>query len=332
MPNSLIVLDGFTLTPNAPGAPASDAAEPGWNALAQLAHLTVHPRTPADRVLERIGDARLALTNKTPITADTLRDAAQLQYVGVLATGVNVVDLDAAREHGVTVTNVPGYSSDSVAQHVFALLLELTNRVAAHADAVRQSRWARCEDFSFTLSPLHELAGRTMGIVGLGDIGQRVARIAAAMGMRVAAAHQSSMSHVSVPGVELQWMEHDRLFQEADVVTLHCPLNDKTRAMVNAQRLGTMKPSAYLINTGRGPLIDESALADALRARTIAGAALDVLSSEPPDPDNPLLTAPRCLITPHIAWASLAARQRLMHEATQNLAAFLKGEKRNVVA
>jgi glycerate dehydrogenase len=242
-----------------------------------------------------------------------------------------VVDLAAATERGIAVTNVPGYGAASVSQHVFALLLELTNHVAAHAAAVREGSWAACPDFCFTVRPLTELAGKTLGIVGVGAIGGQVARIGASFGMRIAAAYQRSMHDVQVPGVEIHWLPLDQLFATADVLTLHCPLTDETRHVVNAQRLALMKPSAMLINTGRGPLVDETALANVLAGNQLAAAAVDVLSVEPPVDGSPLLAAPRCLVTPHIAWATVESRKRLMQIAADNIRAFLNGAPENVV-
>ncbi len=330
MQNSIVVLDGYTLAP-AGNDEAVPPGEPSWDRLSELGTLVVHPRTPANQVASRIADASIVLTNKTVLGHEELRSARKLTYVGVMATGVNVVDLDAARQAGITVTNVPGYGTDSVAQHVFALLLELTNQVAAHANSVRQGRWAACPDFSYTLSPLVELAGKTLGIVGLGTIGQRVAVIGHALGMKIAASHQRSMDQIDIPGVPVRWMELDELVEHADVLTLHCPLTDATRHMINPQRLSRMKARALLINTGRGPLIDESALAEALHAGRIGGAAVDVLSEEPPQLGSPLVGAPGALVTPHIAWATQEARRRLMDEVAENIDAFLNDQPRNVV-
>jgi glycerate dehydrogenase len=267
------------------------------------------------------------MTNKTPISAKTIAALPELKYIGVLATGVNVVDLDAADQAGVTVTNIPGYSGNAVAQHVFALLMEMTNRVAAHDSAVHAGKWAGCHDFSFTLAPLIELSGKCLGIIGAGDIGRQVARIGHAMGMQIMVSSRTRKEM----GMPVRWADTDHVFQEADIVSLHCPLTDETKHMVNAQRLSHMKRSAYLINTARGPLIDELALASALKAGMIAGAALDVLSTEPPSPDNPLLNAPNCIITPHNAWAAREARHRLMRMATNNLRMFQGGEPTNTV-
>jgi glycerate dehydrogenase len=323
----IVVLDGHTTSPLSADATPDDN-EVGWQSLAVLGELEVNPRTPADQVAERIGDAPVALTNKVVFDAAVFQSCPGLKYVGVLATGVNVVDLDAARAYGVTVTNVPGYSTASVAQHVFALLLELASRVAEHDKTVHDGGWANCDDFSFTTGPLVELSGLTLGVVGTGAIGRAAARIGHAMGMTIAA-HSRTERDLGFP---VDWMSADELFERADVVTLHCPLTDETKGLVNADRLSRMKRSAYLINTGRGPLIDEVALAEALRDGELAGAGLDVLSSEPPSADNPLLTAPNCVITPHVAWASVASRRRLMQIAADNLRGFLDGSPVNVVS
>jgi glycerate dehydrogenase len=326
MPQRIVVLDGYTLTRAVPGRPAPPD-EPTWDAIESLGRLTVHARTKPDEVPDRARDATALLTNKTPLPAEVITALPGLRYIGVLATGVNVVDLPAARDAGVTVTNIPGYSGDAVAQHVFALLLEMTNRVSQHDRAVHDGQWTRCPDFSFTLSAMTELAGKTLGIVGAGDIGRRVARIGHALGMAVLFSSRSERD----TGVPARWVELDELFKLADVLTLHCPLTDQTHQMVNARRLSLMKRSAYLVNTARGPLIDEAALAAALTDGRLAGAALDVLCTEPPDAGNPLLTAPRCIITPHNAWAAIESRRRLMRIAAGNLRAFLAGKAVNVV-
>ncbi len=322
----IVVLDAFTLTPNEPGR-VIDEAEPTWDELARLGTVEVHPRTAEMQVVERVGDAEIVLTNKAVLSRRTIESLPRLRYIGVIATGVNVVDLAAARERGVTVTNAPGYSGGSVAQHVFALLLELANAVGDHARAVRDGAWARSSDFAFTTQPLVELAGKQLGIVGMGDIGQKVASIGQALGMRIAA-HSRTPKPLPFP---VEWLGVDELFATSDVVSLHCPLTDETRNLVNADRLGRMKRSAFLLNTGRGPLVDEAALATALNEGRIAGAGLDVLSTEPPPADNPLLTADNCVITPHVAWATREARQRLLEIVTGNLRAFLDGRACNVV-
>ncbi len=312
----LVVLDGFTANPG----------DLDWSAFSGFGALTVHDRTPAGEIVARARDAEIVLTNKAPLDAATLAALPALRYIGVLATGYNVVDVAAARARGIPVCNVPEYSTPNVAQAVFALLLELTNRTGHHAETVRAGRWAASLDWCYWDFPLIELAGRTLGIVGYGRIGATVARIARAFGMNVLAHRRTPVTDEGVIPADL-----DTLFRESDVLTLHCPLTPETRHLVNAGRLAQMKPSALLINTARGPLIDEPALAAALAAGRIAGAALDVLSTEPPKPDNPLLRARNCLITPHIAWATREARARLLAEAAENLRAWLRGAPRNVV-
>ncbi|GAB4188640.1 MAG: D-2-hydroxyacid dehydrogenase [Phycisphaeraceae bacterium] len=326
MSERIVVLDGYTLTPAVPGQPCPPQ-EPGWEPIQALGDLTVFDRTEPDQIISRAEGAGIVLTNKTPLDAHTIRSLPYLRYIGVLATGVNVVDLEAARQAGIIVTNVPGYSGAAVAQHVFALLLAWTNRVAEHDRAVHEGKWTSCPDFSFTLAPLTELDGKTLGIVGAGDIGSRVATIGHALGMKILI---FSRSRKKLP-VPAEWTDLDDLLQRADVVSLHCPLTDETRHLIDHRRLALMKPQAILINTARGPLIDEAALADALKNNRIAAAAVDVLSTEPPAPDNPLLHAPNCLITPHNAWAAKEARHRLMRIAADNIRAFLEGRPTNVV-
>jgi glycerate dehydrogenase len=312
----ITVLDGHTLNPG----------DLDWAALSSLGSLTVHDRTPPELVPERAREAAILLTNKTPLPRAAIEALPELKYIGVLATGYNVVDTSAARERGIPVCNVPGYGTAAVAQHVFALLLELTSHTGLHSDSVRAGEWSRSPDWCYWRTPLTELAGLTLGVVGLGAIGQAVARIARAFGMNVIAASRTPRT---AEGVEFTDVE--ALFRRADVVSLHCPLTPETQGMVNTARLAAMKPTAFLINTARGPLIVEQELADALLAGVLAGAAVDVLSTEPPAPDNPLLTAPRCLITPHLAWAALASRQRLMDAVVENVRAFLAGAPVNVV-
>jgi len=314
----IVVLDGFTLNPG----------DLSWDALSASGSCMIHDRTPPEEVVPRARDAGALLTNKTPLTRDILAALPRLRYVGVLATGYNIVDVDAARERGIPVTNVPAYSTMSVAQVVFAHIFNLTHRMGHHTSAVREGTWTACKDFSFADAPLVEVNGLTMGIIGLGRIGTAVACAAAAFGMTVLA-HDPSHSGDVPPGVRMVTL--DEAFVLSDVLTLHCPLTSSTRGMVNRERLAMMKPTSYLINTSRGPLVDEEALAETLEAGAIAGAGLDVLSREPPPVDNPLLRARNCYITPHIAWASTAARKRLMAEVAENLAAFIRGERRNVV-
>lgn len=314
----IVVLDGNTLNPG----------DLSWDALNALGQCVVHERTAPADVIARAQDAQIVFTNKTVLDGDALRSLPELRYIGVLATGYNVVDVRAAREQNIIVTNVPAYGTRSVAQHVFALLLELTQHVGCHARTVREGRWSASPDFCYWDYPLIELEGLTMGIVGLGRIGRAVAKLADAFGMRVLAhdLHPPTAQPLAVRLVNL-----DAIFAESDVVSLHCPLTDENRGFVNTRRLATMKPSAFLINTSRGLLVNEADLAAALNAGRIAGAGLDVLAVEPPPADNPLLTAKNCCITPHIAWATCAARERLMHVAVENLRAFLDGGSVNVV-
>lgn len=316
----IVVLDGHTLNPG----------DIDWKPIESLGRLTVYDRSGAQSA-ERARGAPIVLTNKDPISAEMMDRLPDLRYIGVLATGTNIVDLRAASERGIVVTNVPGYGAQSVAQHAFALLLELVNHTSRHIDAVRAGRWSSSPDFCFTVDTIVELADKTMGIVGVGAIGRRVARISRAFGMNVAAAYQPDMETVHLSDVSIHWMPVDELFSASDVITLHCPLTEETRHLVNAQRLEQMKPSAYLINTGRGPLVDEEALQQALIEGQLAGAGLDVLDVEPPAKDHPLIGAPRCVVTPHIAWATREARVRLMSIAAENIAAFLRGSPQNVV-
>ena len=316
----IVILDAFTTNPG----------DLDWAPVAALGDLTVHDRTPDEEIVARAAGAEAVLTNKTPLTAATVAALPALKYVGVLATGVNVVDLAAAAAAGVTVTNVPGYSTPGVAQAVFALLLELTNQTGDLSTSARTGRWQACDDFCYWDGELVELEGLTLGIVGYGAIGRRVAGIARALGMRVVAVSRSRSAGTRDEGVE--FLSLDDVFRTADVVSLHCPLTPETRQFVNAARLATMKPSAYLLNTARGGLVDEQALADALVAGRITGAGLDVLTQEPPRAGSPLLAAPNCVITPHVAWATRKARVRLIAAAAANLTAFLEGRPQNVVA
>lgn len=314
----IVVLDGY-------------AANPGdlcWDELKALGECTVYDRTAPAEVLERSAGAEILLTNKTVITAEHIAALPGLKYIGVLATGYNIVDVAAAKEHGVIVTNIPAYSTDSVAQMVFAHILNISLQVQHHSEEVHKGRWTDSKDFCFWDTPLIELHGKKIGIVGLGHTGYATARIAIGFGMQVYA--YTSKTHFQLPP-EIHKMELDELFRECDIISLHCPLTDSTREMVNAERLRLMKSTAILINTGRGPLINEQDLADALNNGTIYAAGVDVLSQEPPRADNPLLTAKNCYITPHIAWASTAARERLMQIMLENIRAYLEGKPVNVV-
>lgn len=313
----IVVLDGFTLNPG----------DLSWNELKSIGECEIYDRSPPDDVVPRAGDAEIVLTNKTVLTRDQIQNLPKLKYIGVLATGYNVVDVAAARERNIPVTNVPTYGTRSVAQHTFALLLELTQHVGHHARTVRDGRWTKSPDFCYWDHPLVELHNLTLGIVGFGRIGTAVGEIASAFGMKVLASRATRQSSPSA----IQFVDLETLFRQSDVVSLHCPLTPQTRNLVNQERLAMMKPSAFLLNTSRGPLIDEPALVEALNSGRIAGAALDVLSVEPPTADNPLLRAKNCLITPHIAWATRAARSRLMQIAVANVRAFLDGRPENVV-
>ena len=314
----IVVLDGYATNPG----------DLSWDGLAEFGELAVYDRTPAELTVERAAGAEVLITNKVFIGAAEMAALPDLAYIGIQATGVNVVDLDAARRHRIAVANVPAYSTASVAQHVFALLLELARGVGRHNQRVRQGAWTNCPDFAFQDTPQIELADKVFGVVGFGDIGQATAKIAAAFGMRILV-HTRTPDPQAFPDID--YVELDQLLTEADVISLSCPLTSETERLINAERLAGMKASAYLINTGRGLLVDETALADALRDGEIAGAGLDVLSQEPPPSDNPLLDAPNCFITPHLAWATRAARQRLIDELVANLKAFLAGESRNRV-
>lgn len=315
----IVVLDGHTLNPG----------DLSWEALEVLGRVTVYDRTSPELVLQRSQGAQALLTNKTVLVGETIRNLPDLKYIGVTATGYNVLDLQAARECEITVTNVPAYGTRSVAQMTIALLLELAHHAGEHSRTVREGGWSSSLDFSFWNYPLVELDGLIMGIVGFGSIGQAVARIARALGMEVIVNTRRPDSD-AFPDVD--FVDLDTLFNRSDVVSLHCPLTTETEGFVNPSRLGLMKETAYLINTARGPLVDEPALIDALNGGSIAGAALDVLSTEPPAMDNPLLSAKNCIITPHIAWATRASRGRLMEAAVGNLKAFVEGKPENVVA
>jgi glycerate dehydrogenase len=314
----IVVLDGHTLNPG----------DLSWRELEALGSCTVHDRTPPDRVIERAANADIVLTNKTPLTAGQIAALPNLKYIGVLATGFNIVDVQAARGRGIPVANVPTYGTRSVAQMTLALLLELTQHVGHHAETVRNGRWTSSPDFCYWDSPLVELDGLTLGILGFGRIGQSVGELARAFGM-------TTVCHTRNPDAVLPEtvtrVPLERLFRESDVLSLHCPLTPETQHVVNRERLSWMKPTSFLLNTSRGPLIDEAALAEALNSGTISGAGLDVLAVEPPVGENPLLTARNCLVTPHIAWATKAARSRLMQTAVSNVAAFVRGTPQNVV-
>lgn len=315
----IVVLDGYGLNPG----------DLTWSGLEALGELKVYDRTAPEELLERSKDADALITNKTVIAKEDMTSLPKLRYIGVLATGYNVVDIDAAKERGIVVTNIPAYSTDSVAQMVFAHLLNITQRVGYYADENRRGRWTANADFCYWDTPLLELAGKKMGIVGFGHIGQATARIAQAFGMEVGVFTSKEQSALPVG---MKKMELDELFASCDVVSLHCPLTPSTKEMVNAKRLNAMKPNAILINTGRGPLVNEQDLVDALNEGRIAAAGLDVLSVEPAAEGNPLLSARNCFITPHIAWATKEARIRLMNIAVHNLRSYQEGKVVNNVA
>ena len=316
----IVILDAFTSNPG----------DLSWDAIEEFGELTVYERTTSEQVVERCSGSEVVLTNKVVLNAETIDQLPELKYIGVLATGTNVVDVSFAKEKKICVTNIPGYSTDSVVQHILALMLHFNSKVSVHNDAVQKGDWVNSIDFSFTLGTLNELSGKTLGIIGLGTIGRKLAKVADAMGMKIVAAHQSSMNRLELP-YEVEWLPVNEVFTRADFLSLNCPLTPETEKIVDAERLKKMKSSAIVINTGRGPLVDEQALADALNSGTIAAAGLDVLNKEPPSRDNPLLSAKNCVITPHIAWASREARARLIAIAANNLSSFLSGFPQNVV-
>lgn len=314
----LVVLDGYTLNPG----------DLDWQALAAFGELSVFERSAPEKVLIRSQDAEIIFTNKTALDAATLRQLPKLKYIGVLATGTNVVDLEIAKELGIVVTNVPGYGPDAVAQMVFAHILHATQQVALHSDAVKRGIWSESKDFCFTLTPLQSLKGKSLGLIGFGDIGKVVAQIGLAFGMAV-------LVNTRNPQVKLpdgcRWTEREVLFSQSDIISLHCPLTPNTDKLIDASVLEKMKSSAILINTARGGLIDEAALSAALELGAIAFAGVDVLSSEPPSQDNPLLRAKNISISPHNAWATIEARQNLLNIAVDNLSSFSQGQVKNRV-
>ena len=315
----IVVLDGFTLNPG----------DLSWDKLFNLGEVVLHDRTPADKIKERSLNADVLITNKTPLTEETINDLPHLKYIGVLATGYNIVDTSAAKRRNIIVTNVPSYSTMSVAQLTFALLLELCHHVQKHSDSVMEGKWAESVDFCNWDFPLIELSGKTLGIIGFGNIGKKVADIATVFGMNIIAAsrHETDQSERK----NFRWAEINEVLAQADIVSIHCPLLPETKGLINADSLKRMKRSAFLLNTSRGHVVVEPDLADALNNGIIACAAIDVLSIEPPLKDNPLFNAKNCLITPHIAWATKEARGRLMDIAVNNLAAFINGKRVNVV-
>jgi glycerate dehydrogenase len=316
---NIVVLDGHTLNPG----------DNPWTAVETFGDLTVHDRTPAELIVSRAREADIVLTNKTPLSAATLAQLPRLKMVSVLATGYNIVDVAAARSRGIPVCNVPSYSTDAVAEFVMALILDFFKQARFHSELVKDGAWQQCPDFSFWRNPrFTELAGKTIGIIGFGTIGQRLGGLAAAFKMRVLA---NSRSRQASTDFRFEWADTDAIFEQADIVSLHCPLTVETKHLVDQERLARMKPGAFLINTARGPLVVEQDLCDALNSGVIAGAACDVVSEEPIRPDNPLLSAKNLTLTPHIAWAALEARRRLMVATAENISAFLSGKPAHVV-
>lgn len=314
----IVILDGYCANPG----------DLSWEPLKEFGELVVYPRTSADEVVSRIGDAEIVITNKTVLDAAVLSQLSNIKYIGVLATGFNTVDIDAARSRGIVVTNVPAYSTDSVAQMTFAHILNITNRVAHYASQNREGRWSAGEDFCYADTPLTELAGKTLGIVGLGNIGRKVARIAMDFGMDVFA---FTSKHISELPEGIQKTTMKGLLAASDVLTLHCPLTDTTRNLINRDTIALMRRGAIIINTSRGPVVNESDVAEALESGQLAAYGADVMCSEPPSADNPLFKQPHAYITPHIAWATREARARLVKCAIDNVKAFMDGSPVNVV-
>ena len=315
----IVILDGYTLNPG----------DLDWAPLQALGTLTIYDRSAPTEIVDRAKDADVVLVNKVVLNETLLNQLPNLRYIGVMATGYNNLDMATAKRNGITVTNVKAYGPASVAQHTFALLLALTNHLELHSQSVFNGEWVASPDFCYWKTPWTELTGKTMGLIGLGDIGSHVARIAQAFDMKVIA-YRKNPAQTKDSGIEMVSLED--VFRKSDVISLHCPLTEETKELINGGRLSWMKPNALLLNTGRGPLINESDLAEALQNKQIAGAGLDVLSAEPPLPSNPLLSAPNCIITPHIAWASFEARKRLLQMVADNLIAFSKGVPINVVS
>ena len=315
----IVVLDGYTENPG----------DLSWEGLENLGDLKVYDRTPENRILERVGDAEIIYINKTPLNKETLSKLPSLKFIGVLATGYNVVDVNSAKELGIVVSNVPTYGTTAVAQFTIALLLEMCHHVWSHSEAVKNGAWTNCPDFCFWNYPLIELAGKTMGVIGFGRIGRTTANIAIALGMKVLAFDQ--FVDKTLENKNLKYVELDELLAKSDIIDLHCPLFDGTKGIINRNTISKMKDGVMIINTSRGPLVVEQDLADALNSGKVAGAATDVLVVEPAKMGNPLINAKNCIITPHIAWAPKESRQRLMDIAVDNLKCFLEGSPVNVV-
>lgn len=314
----IVILDGYTTNPG----------DIDWTPLLALGDVTIYDRTSEAEIVERAKDAEVVLTNKVPISGDIMEKLPQLKYIGVMATGFNIIDLKAASEHNIVVTNVKGYSTNAVAQHTFALLLALKNRIETHSVKVHEGGWAQSKDFTFRATPLLEVHGKTMGLLGLGDIGSAVAKIAQAMGMKVIA-YRKNPSKTQDSTIEM--VDLDTLFKESDILSLHVPLNEETEGIINAENLRKMKKTSYLINTARGGLIVEKDLAEALKNRVITAAGLDVLSQEPPQENHPLIGLDNCIITPHIAWSMQETRQRLINLLSENIKAYHEGAPINQV-
>lgn len=314
-----VVLDSFALNPG----------DLSWEWLKNLGECELYDRTPADKILERCMGADVVITNKTPLTKETLSQLSNLKYIALESTGYNVVDCEYAKGMGVPVSNIPSYSTNAVAQLTFSLILEITNAVGIHSESVRNGDWANCPDFCYWKTPLTELCGKTLGIVGLGQIGQAVADIAEAFKMNIVAVsgHETDQSHRN----NFSWVDMDTLAKTSDIISFHCPLTEKTTGLVNEEFINKCKDGAIIINTSRGPVVDDQALADALNSGKLRGAGLDVLTVEPPKADNPLLSAKNCFITPHIAWAGFETRERLMNILEDNVKAYLNGNPQNVV-
>lgn len=313
----IVILDGYTLNPG----------DLSWEGVKNLGNCTFYDRTPPELTVERAKEADAVFTNKVVLNKEVIEQLPQLKYIGVLATGYNVIDMEATRAAGITVTNIPAYSTASVAQMVFSHILNFAQNVAVHAKSVAEGEWAESMDFSYWETPQMELAGKTIGIIGFGQIGQAVANIALAFGMKVIFNNRSQKE----TALDARQVDFDTLLAESDFISINCPLTDENKGFINKETIEKMKPEVFLVNTGRGPLINEQDLAEALNNGRIAGAGLDVLSTEPPSEDNPLPKAKNCSITPHIAWATFEARTRLMQIATENLKAFLNGNPQNVV-
>ena len=315
----IVVLDGYTLNPG----------DMSWNDMEQLGELVVYDRTPKDRIIERIADAEIVLTNKVILAKEILHQTPSVKYIGVMATGYNVVDTAAAKELGIAVTNVPAYSTNSVAQLVFAFILELCHHVGEHNRLVKEGKWTTSLDFAFWAYPLIELSGKTLGIIGFGGIGQATARIAAAFGMKVLIYNRTVRKELETDNIK--FTELEEVLCQSDFISLHCPLTENTKGLINKETISKMKDGAFLINTSRGPVIVEQDVVDALNSGKLAGVGVDVVSAEPVTADNPLLMAKNCIITPHFAWAPYEARTRLMDTLVKNIKAFKDNKPINVV-